>query len=64
MFVTLTDVGPVTVGFEAGTLTVSEDVGTIQVAVTLQQDVAIPVTVDIMAVNGTAVEQQGQYVLC
>ena len=56
-------VGPVTIGFEAGTLTVGEDVGTIRVAVTLQQDVAVPVTVGIVAVSGSAVEGQGQYCL-
>ena len=52
-------VGPVIVGFRARTVTVAEDVGTIQVVVTLQQDVAVNVTLDIMAVSGTAVEQQG-----
>ena len=56
-------VGPVTVGFEARTMTVAEDAGTIQVEVTLQQNVAVRVTVDITAVSETAVEQKGQYIM-
>ena len=52
-----------TVGFDATAMTVSEGDG-VAVAVTLQQDVAVPVTVDINAVSGTAVDQRGQYVLC
>ena len=55
-------VGPRIVGFRARTVTVVEDVGTIQVEVTLQQDVAVNVTLDIMAISGTAVEQEGQYI--
>ena len=51
------------VGFRVRTVTVAEDVGTIQVEVTLQQNVAVDVTVDIMAVSGTAVEQQGHYIM-
>ena len=50
-----------TVGFEAEALTVDEDIGSIQVAVTLQWDVAVSVTVNIMAVSGTAMDQRGQY---
>lgn len=54
--------GPVIVGFEARSMTVAEDVGTTQIEVTLQQEVAVSVTVDITAVSGKAVEQQGQSV--
>ena len=50
-----------TVGFDVAAITVSEG-DKVGVAVTLQQDVAVPVTVDITAVSGTAVEQRGQYV--
>ena len=50
-----------TVGFNVAAITVSEG-DNVRVAVTLQQDVAVPVTVDVNAISGTAVELQGQYV--
>ena len=50
-----------TVGFDVAAITVSEG-DNVEVAVTLQRDVAVPVTVDISAVSGSAVEQRGQYV--
>ena len=36
----------------------------IKVDVRLEQKVAVPVTVDIRAVNGTALEGEGQYYIC
>ena len=39
---------------------VTESDGTIEVGVRLEQEVAVPVTVDIRAVNGTALEGEGQ----
>ena len=41
-------------------MTVDEDSGTINVPVTLAQEIAVPVTVDFMIVSGTAMEGEGQ----
>ena len=43
-------------------MTVNEDAGTINVPVTLAQEIAVPVTVDIALVNGTAMEGEGQFI--
>ena len=48
-------------GFDEADRSVNEDAGTIQVAVTLVQEIAVPVTVDVAVVSGTAVEGDGQY---
>ena len=40
---------------------ITESDGTIKVDVRLEQKVAVPVKVDIRAVNGTAIEGEGQY---
>jgi hypothetical protein len=52
----LDDEGPVTVGFEQTELSVNESVGGISVAVSLLQQVAQPVSVDISYVSGSAEE--------
>ena len=44
-------------------MTVDEDAGTINVPVTLAQEIAVPVTVDSALVNGTAMEGEGQLIL-
>ena len=49
------------VGFDEADRSVSESAGTIQVAVTLVQEVAVLVTVDVTVISGTAVEGEGQY---
>ena len=53
----------VAIGFDETAITVSEDVGSISVSVTLVQQIAISVTVDVMVVSGTAMEGSGQYVI-
>ena len=47
-----------TIRFDEVDITVSEGYDP-EILVTLVQDVAVPVTVDIGAINGTAVEGQG-----
>lgn len=49
-----------TIRFDRMDITVSERDDP-EIFVTLVQEVAVPVTVDIRAVSGTAVERQGQY---
>ena len=46
----------VTVGFDAADMIVPENVGSISVPVTLQQNVAVPVTVSFQIIPGTATE--------
>ena len=52
------------IGFDEMDMTVDEDAGTINVPVTLAQEIAVPVTVDFMIVSGTAMEGplNGQYI--
>ena len=54
----------VTIGFNEVDMTVDEDAGTINVPVSLAQEIAVPVTVDFMIVSGTAMEgpANGQYI--
>ena len=54
----------VTVGFDGlREINVAEDSGSIEVSVSLRNDVAVPVSVDIVVINGTATEGQGWH-LC
>ena len=51
-------------GFDGlGNINVAEDSGSIKVSVSLRNDVAVPVSVDIVVINGTATEGQGWH-LC
>ena len=54
----------VMIGFNEMDMTVDEDAGTINVPVTLAQEIAVPVTVSFMIVSGTAMEgpANGQYI--
>ena len=47
------------VGFDQPMMTVSEDAGEISVVVRLDQEVAVPVTVNFDIVSGSAVEGEG-----
>ena len=47
-------------GFEAETRTVQEDGGSIFVDVTIAQEISQPVTLDIVFVDGSAVQQSGK----
>ena len=49
----------VTIGFDEAVIAVSEDYGTIHVFVTLLEEVSTQVTVDILIINGTAMEGHG-----
>ena len=48
-----------TVGFVGGSATVAEDGGTVDVLVSLEQEVAIPLSVDLVILSGTAMEGHG-----
>ena len=51
-------------GFDGlSVINVAEDSGSIEVSVSLRNDVAVPVSVDIAVINGTATEGQGWH-LC
>ena len=43
-------------------MTVPENIGGILVAVSLAQEIAVPVTVNFTVVNGTAMEGEGQLI--
>ena len=49
----------VTVEFEETSTTVAEDSGSIELSVGLWTEVAVPVSVDIVVSNGTALEGKG-----
>ena len=49
----------VTVKFEETSTTVAEDSGSIELSVGLWTEVAVPVSVDIVISNGTALEGKG-----
>ena len=49
----------VTVGFAGTSTTVAEDSGSIELSVGLWTEVAVPVSVDIVVSNGTALEGKG-----
>ena len=51
--------GPVVIGFDEVDITVSENVSNVLVSVTLEQEIATPVNVEIDVVNGTAMEGEG-----
>ena len=53
-------VGPVVIGFDELDITVSENVSNVLVSVTLEQEIATPVNVEIDVVNGTAIEGVGK----
>ena len=48
-----------TVGFVGGSATVAEDGGTVDVLVSLEQEVAIPLSVDLVILSATAMEGHG-----
>ena len=48
------------IGFDEVNITVSENVTDVLVSVTLAQEIAIPVTMDIVVANGTATDGEGQ----
>ena len=52
-------VGPVVIGFEEISISVSENIGNVVIPVTLVQMIAVPVIVDYAVVNGTAREGEG-----
>ena len=52
----------VTVGFDGKSRTVSEDGGGANVSVSLRNEAAVSVSVDVVVVNGTAIEGQGIYI--
>ena len=52
-------VGLVAIGFDEVDITVSENVSNVLVSVTLVQEIATPVNVEIDVVNGTAMEGVG-----
>ena len=50
----------VTVGFDKGrATTVTEGSGRVEVSVSLSHEVAVPVAVDVVVFNGSAIENQG-----
>ena len=51
----------VAIGFDETAIAVREDAGSISVSVTLVQQIAITVTVDVTYRSDTAVERSGQY---
>ena len=56
LYITLVQV---TVGFDVADMTVAESVGSINVPVTLQQNVAVPVIVNVQVIAGTATAGPG-----
>ena len=52
-----------TVGFVGGSATVAEDGGSVDVLVSLEQEVAIPLSVDLVILSATAMEGQGIAIL-
>lgn len=52
-------VGPVVIGFEEISISVSENIGSVVIPVTLVQMIAVPVIVDYAVVNRTAREGEG-----
>ena len=51
---------PVVIGFDVAGLIVDESDGGVLVPVTVFQQIAATVSVDVDIVNGTAIEQEGQ----
>ena len=64
VYLTIYYVHVVMIGFDEVDMTVNEDAGTINVPVTVAQEIAVPVTVSFMIVGGTAMEgpANGQYI--
>ena len=54
---------PVTIGFDETTIRVLENIGSVNIPVSLAEQVAVPVTVDFQIMNGSAMEgfDDGQY---
>ena len=50
----------VTVGFKERSTTLPEDSGSIQISVGLEKEVAVPVSLEVVASNGSALEGQGR----
>ena len=48
------------IGFDEQNMTIPENIDGVLVAVSLAQEIAIPVTVNFTVVNGTAMEGEGQ----
>ena len=55
----LTSLGTVVIGFDEVNITVNENDRHVLVSVTLEQEIATPVNVEIDVVNGTAIEGVG-----
>ena len=49
----------VTVGFKERSTTLPEDSGSVQISVGLEKEVAVPVSLEVVASNGSALEGQG-----
>ena len=55
---------PVTIGFDDTTIRVPENIGRVNIPVSLVEQVTVPVTVDFQIMNGSAMEgfEEGQYI--